>query len=232
MGKKNGKAVLDIPVEFGGVSIGRTTARLGIGFNRSACSLEEADNAFCGHRLNGRVVLDGKGDSPGQKKFVEVHEVIGVFDVKRIGVNATSITTCLTFSLGDVDIQELAKLSKGSGRLVINDVAEIPDDAPDEDDDERKPLPGTLVSDGPWRDFPLADLLPDQPALLKALKKEKITTMGELADFTASDTPLTTINGIGPGKAAQIKEATLEFWKQNPDAEGKPEKKELALGAK
>jgi hypothetical protein len=213
--KKSGKAVLDIPVEFGGVSIGRTTARLGIGFNRSACSLEEADNAFCGHRLNGRVVLDGKGDSPGQKKFVEVHEVAGVFDVKRIGVNATSITTGLTFSLGDVDIQELAKLSKGSGRLLINAIAELPDDAPDEDDEDHKLLPGSLKYDGDRMEAPLSHIF--EGAILKAFSKAKLKTVADLAAITKDGAPLTTITGIGEGKAEQIIARMDEYYRDNPE---------------
>lgn len=232
MGKNNGdSSVLDIPVKFSGVSIGQATARIGIGFDRSACTLKKADDTFCGHRLTGRLVLGGKDESPGQKTaFDKNHFLDGVFDVKRLGINATNISTGLTFSLSDIDIKQLGKFAKGTGRLLVNEVAEIPEDAPEHDEDDGKRLPGSLKSEGPWRDFPLSDLLGDQPALLKALKKEKITTMGELADFTANDVPLTSIEGIGPGKAAKIEEATLAFFADNPDAADESGKKELTLG--
>lgn len=220
MAKNNGDStILDIPVKFSGVSIGQATARIGIGFDRSACSLKKADDTFCGHRLTGRLVLGGKDESPGQKKaFDKEHFLDGVFDVKRLGINATNVTTGLTFSLSDIDIKQLGKFAKGTGRLLVNEVAELPDDAPEHDEDDGKRLPGSLKSEGPWRDFPLADVLGDQPALLKALRKADLTTMGELADYTAADKRLIDIEGIGPGKAAKIEEATMAFFADNPDA--------------
>lgn len=227
--KSNGNgqpAVLDIQVEFGGVSIGDATARLGVKIDRSVCSILTADEVFCGHRLSGRVVLGGGSDQPGQQHLVDDLEemVAGVFDVKRFGANAKQISTGLTFSLADVDITSLAKFSKGAGRLVINEVGELPYDAEEEDDDEAGAsgqTPGTLKATGPWRDVQLDTLF--HGALLKSLKKAGLATVGALADFTASDKRLTDLDGIGEGKAAQIEEVMLAFWQANPDADRQPE---------
>lgn len=135
---KSGKAVLDVPVEFGGVSIGENTARLGIRMDRSVMNLLAADEAFCGHRLNGSIVLGGSDDARGQGKLLDDMDetVTGTFDVKRIGVNSKSITTGLTFSLADIDIGTLARFSKGSGRLIVNGVSELPVEVQHEDEEE------------------------------------------------------------------------------------------------
>lgn len=219
MGKKgsNGQTtVLDVPVEFGGVSIGDATARIGVRIDRSVMNINAADDIFCGHRLTGRVLLGGTDDQPGQTKFVDDidHQVDGTFDVKRIGVNAKQITTGLTFSLADVDIQELAKFSKGSGRLVVHDVGELPDDAADDDEDGMSRVPGTLRAEGPWRDVKLDTLF--EGSLLKSLKEADITTVGALSDYTAGEKRLTDIGGIGPGKAEKIENRMIEFWEDNP----------------
>lgn len=219
MGKKNGKvAALDIPVEFGGVSIGDSTTRIGIRIDRENCNLETADGIFCGHRLTGRVELGNGGDSPGQTRFVDETEVLeGVFDCKRIGFDSAHLSTGLTFNKKDIDMDLISRFAKGSGRLVILEVGEIPDDAPD-DHEDQKMLPGELKAEGPWRDHPMSELF--EGALLKSLKKAGITTVGELADYTSGEHGhLTEIEGIGPGKAAKIEDVMLQFWAENPDAD-------------
>lgn len=60
-----------VPCEFGGVSIGDATARLGIRMSRNDCSLDRADETFCGHRLSGVVKLSRNGDEPDQKKLLD-----------------------------------------------------------------------------------------------------------------------------------------------------------------
>jgi hypothetical protein len=124
--KKNGM-VLDIPVEFGGVSIGDGVARLGVKIDRNAITITEAVRVFVGHRLTGRVQLGGNGDSAGQETMDFDHAVEGVFDVKRIGVGVKQYGTGLAFSIEDIDVREIAKLSKGSGRLQIEQVAALPE---------------------------------------------------------------------------------------------------------
>ena len=46
-----------------------------------------------------------------------------------------------------------------------------------------------------------------------------IDTVGQLADYSASEKRLTDVAGIGPGKAQAIEDRLLEFWQDNPHAE-------------
>lgn len=217
MAKKKQESVLDLPVDFGGVSIGDRTARVGVRFDRSAITLADADMAFCGHRLSGLVKLGGKNDGNGQQVMFDKDLCLeGTFDCKRISADSKQISTGLTFALKDIDIAELAKLSKGSGRLIVLNVAELPDDSDDDDaddDEELRRQPGELLSSGPWHDVELSTLFDGQP--LKSMKKAGIKTVGDLSDYTAADKRLTDLDGIGPGKAQAIEDRMLQFWEDN-----------------
>lgn len=209
-------AVLDVPVEFGGVSIGLATARLGIKIDRSVLNIVAADEIFCGHRLSGRVIKGRSGDSPGQMGLVDdIDEYLdAIFDVKNMSVTASAIGTGFTFSRADVDIETLSKMAKGSGRLVIRDVGDIPEE--EKSEKESQEAPGTLKSEGPWANYPMSKLF--SGSLLKSLTDVGINTVGQLADYTKADKPLTDLAGIGPGKAEKIENRMLQFWKDNPDS--------------
>ncbi len=49
----------DIPVMFGGVSIGKSTAKLSLKVNRVQMSIEHAEELFCERRLSGLLQLGG-----------------------------------------------------------------------------------------------------------------------------------------------------------------------------
>lgn len=225
MSKK--KPALDLPVAFGGVSIGDGTARLGIKIDRAALTIDKADASLCGRRLAGRVVL-GKGDSAQQELINDrQHCVASVFDVKRIGVAPKNISAGLTFSLEDIDVRELSIFAKKSGRLIVDTIAELPDededgdddDAADEDDDEDEGEEAS--SNGDWRSIPLSKIYGGD--ILKILRKKRIRTVGDLAKYTSSGKKLTDIDGIGPGRAGNISERMDEWWKKHPELASEPE---------
>lgn len=124
---------LELLVDFGGVSIGETTARLGVKIARPQLTITKADQTFTGKRLS--VVVQLGNPDPDQKKLFDVvTEVAGSVDVKRLGVNVDEYATGLTFNLADVDVATLAKFSKGKGRLRVLAVEDLPDEG--EGDDE------------------------------------------------------------------------------------------------
>lgn len=127
--------LLDIPVVYGGVSIGDKTARLGIRIDRGDMDIAKADELLVDRRLSGRVVLGHSDESAEQTRLFEDvdHQVSGSCDVKGFRVGSTAFATALTFSLKDIEISELAKFSKGRGRLAVTGSREIPDG---EDGDE------------------------------------------------------------------------------------------------
>jgi hypothetical protein len=214
--------LLKLPVDYGGVSIGQGTARVGLRIAREKCDLVAADAFFVGKRLDVRISLGRRDDSAGQGQMFE-HDYIleGAADVKRIGANVAHITTGLTFSTESIDVETLCRFAKGSGYLEVVGVEELPDAADEDDEPEFRGTPSTLRATGPWRNVQLDTLF--DGGILKALKKAGLDTVGALSDFTASDRRLTDIDGIGPGKAGNIEERLMKFWEANPGADDGPE---------
>lgn len=213
-------AVLDKPVSFGGVSIGKSTGRIGVSIDREWLELDQASDLFCNHRLNGKVVLGRVGDQSGQTTLVDDldHEVAGAFDVKGFRVTEDTLACGLTFSLADVDIAELAKFSKGVGRLVVYEIGEIPADAPDEhlDDDDR----GLLKASGPWAEVNLDTLFDPKKSIRKALHKAGLDTVGQYADYVADkgDFWAKDLAGVGPKARQEIEDTMEKFWTANPQS--------------
>lgn len=203
-------AVIDKPVDFGGVSIGKTTGRIGISMDRSYMTPNEASDFFCNRRLTGKVVLGRKGDAANQATLVDDldHEVSGAFDVKGFRTTEECIGTGLTFSLAEVDIAELAKFSKGVGRLVVFEIGEIPHDAPEEEfDEDERPI---LKAEGEWEAVKLETLF--EGRILKALKGAKLKTVGDLAKATGNEWWAKDIKGIGDAARQQIEDTMEKFW--------------------
>ena len=127
-------SALDIPVAYGGVSIGKETARLGMTIDRKVLNVVGANEAFCNRRLHGRVML-GNDDGALFDKSLAVESV---FDVKGFRVTSDAIGVGLTFQMNEIDIATLAKFSKGGGRLVVDEISQIPGgESKDEDFDDE-----------------------------------------------------------------------------------------------
>lgn len=124
--------VLDAAVEFGDVSIGDGTCRLGFVADRKAITLQQADRNLCGRRLVGKIVAraTGTADQEGLPGLEDQDTTItGVFDVKRIGVTPKTVSAGLTFALASVDAESLTHFAKRSGRLRVSSTEDIPKDA-------------------------------------------------------------------------------------------------------
>lgn len=197
------KTLLDIPVTFGGVSIGDTTARLGVKVDRSVLSISKADELLVERRITGSVAIGGADDSAGQRTFWDMTEyaISAVADCKRIGIGGEQISFGLTFGIRDVDVATLAKLSKGTGRLKVENVGEIPHDATDTSayDAEGESLFGDAD------ETPLAEIL--TPGATKALAADGIETVDDLDQYTRAGNKLADIKGIGSAAAEKIQSA-------------------------
>lgn len=219
--KQQSTIIADVPVQFGGVSIGQHTAKLSFKITRESLTLESADELFCERRLTGKIQLGGQEDSPQQGKLFNCDVSIdGSFDIHRFGVTSDAYTTGATLKLKEIDIALLAKFSKGAGRIIVLEAQEIPEDAPAEKhEDGQMSLPGTYENAGPWRKASLASLF--SGALLKSLTEAGLLTVGDLHDYqqpssSGYEKRLTDIPGIGPSKVEIIENKMLEFWRDNP----------------
>lgn len=132
------KIVKTIPVNFGTVSLGAGTARLGIKVSRSDLSLDTADELFSGRRLNGTIILRSDED-PKQTKFIDSdYSLKGAFDVKGFRTTIESFSCGLTFGIREIDLNDVGHFSNGKGRIDIESVDELETDDPEEEGDEEE----------------------------------------------------------------------------------------------
>jgi len=128
----------DLDVEFGGVSYGHDTARLGLKIDRGKLDLSDADGMFSGMRIECEVSLLNRSDR-GQKRLRGMEDntpatIQTVADVKRFGVSATTITASLTFSKSSIDVGALPEFANESGTLRLTVMGAIPEDEGGEGD--------------------------------------------------------------------------------------------------
>jgi hypothetical protein len=211
-------AVLDKPVQFKSVTINKTTGRLGFSVDRENMQLDQAADCFCNRRLLGKVVLGRVGDAEGQTTMVDdaQHEVAGAFDVKGFRTTSEALSSGLTFSLADIAIDVLSLFSNRPGRLVVDEVADIPEEKDDEAADDDR----SLFVEGPWADVNLDTLFDPKKKIRKAFAKAEINTVGEYTkwcndkgEFWAKD-----LAGIGPAARQEIEDVFIKFWADNPQA--------------
>lgn len=133
-------AFLELPVSFGGVSIGDRTARLGVSLDRNVVTLDvmKADQSLCGCRLTGKIVARS-GEVAGEQDplpGLDAGDTVldATFDVKQLSITPASISFGLTFAIKGLDVGELAHFAKRSGKLIVYEVSEIPTERGDEDD--------------------------------------------------------------------------------------------------
>ncbi len=212
-----------------GIPFGGGTARVGVRIDRAVMSIEQADTALCGRRLNGKIVVGPKDESTSQTHLLPglKHEIDGSFDVKRFAVSPKNITAGLTFALKGLAIEELAHFAKKSGRLLIDTIEDIPVDVEEDDDDDevhssgfRSPESGGT---GRWRDRPLQDLpglkTRTKRALLAACEAKGIATIGGLSSLMEKHGSWwqRELAGIGDKAAEEISEAFVDFWATHPE---------------
>jgi len=131
--------VLELPVEYGQVSIGDKTTRIGVNVDRSELKVSDADKQLCEKRLTGRIITRPPGN-PEQGTLpgvdLETH-LAGVFDVKGFSVTSDKISFGLTFALASIDVSVLAHFAKRSGRLIVEAVEALPESNGEAEEDEE-----------------------------------------------------------------------------------------------
>lgn len=214
----------DLGCDFGGVSIGKDTARIGVKISRNVLSLQQADEALCGKRLTGTLRRGNKSDAPSQQNLPGMDSqepfVNGTFDVKRFGVSPDDVTFGATFAINGLPLESLAELANQSGRLIVTNVELIPEDEGDRHDDHEDigPMPkrGPLAGQ---RTFSTADL--------DELKRDTGAEQPITALLNHGATPAickAVAKAVGGDKIAHLEKFMRdnpEFWHQDMKGIGK-----------
>lgn len=217
---------LNLGCDFGGVSKGKDSIRIGIKLSRDLISLPQADEALCGMRITGRLQRGGKSDAPSQQPLPGMGEeepfIEGTFDVKRFGVSPDDITFGATFGVHGLsrdNREALLDLANQSGRMLVTGVELIPEDEGDTHDDHEDV--------GPMPRGPLAGQRTFQSAGLDDLKRD-----------TGADQPLTILldygatpvickavaKAVGGEKISHLEKfmkANVEYWHRDMKGVGK-----------
>ena len=141
--KEATREVLNVPVQFSNVSIGDQVARIGVAIDRDNLNIDAADECLCGRRLTGLVIVLPPGEDAAQMTMIDKgdrHEISGSFDVKGFSANRKRIAAGLTFPMAEIPIEQLGHFAKKSGRLIVHELGEIPEEhkAKAGDDDEDR----------------------------------------------------------------------------------------------
>lgn len=126
---------ITLPIEFGGFSAGKTTARLGGTISRSKIDLLKADETFTQKRLTLSLVAAPKETDPSQQQLPEMQTAIqGVADVKGLRVGLEDLGIGMTFNAASIELDHLMGLRNRSGVMTITGVEDIPEDEADDDE--------------------------------------------------------------------------------------------------
>ena len=220
-----------IDAEAGNISIGKTSARIGLRCSRADLDVVTADEVLCGARME--VTLSAGGDQPTLPGLGADGTFESVADCKHVGITPEGLTFGLTFAREGLDLDLLTPFSQAKVRLVATRIGDAPRagqaeddgsaDAPDLGEDEGQeaedadspPTAPDAADPDAWKQMRLAHLRPAiPPRYMKALNEKGITTMGKLADWEKAhgDWWGTDIPSIGKVGQDRIAEAIEAFW--------------------
>jgi hypothetical protein len=126
------KALLDLPVKFGTVSLGVNKASFSIAIDRDSIGDEDAIRHLCHRRLTGWILLDSK-DHPDQGSLpgmdIQPKRLSGVFDTNSVKFTPGEVGCTLNMAIKEIDVGDLAGFANRRGRLVISQSMEREDQA-------------------------------------------------------------------------------------------------------
>lgn len=234
-------------VKFKGVSIGKTTARIGFEVDRKdqGFGVNDAENLFLDSRLEVSMVMDAEQQ---HIKGMEPEPLVSVADVKGYGAKADTISAGLTFTLTEIKVESLSHFANRPGEISLKRVGAASNAADEHDgqidDDDTPELPlddgsepdvepdvdqedavddGTVDIDDSdiqsWRDYPITAL--EMTAKAAEQIGDEHSTVGSLADAMVSEpiAYLRSFKGIGQGKAKAIIASIEKLQAEHPDGE-------------
>lgn len=119
----------DIGCEFGGVTYGKNTVRVGVKIERGDVPMSRWEERLCDKRIECRLVLGHKDEAAGQAGLVDDDgvEVAGVVDIKTISLSGGVVSFGATFQKDDADEQDATRLACRPGRFIATKVGSIPE---------------------------------------------------------------------------------------------------------
>jgi hypothetical protein len=140
------KDTLDIPVDFGNVSVGKGTCRLNIGFKSDAPGVNAAKlgHFFVGARLKATIIVDpnAANDVGGQQVIngTSGPQLESVVDCGSYRCASKKISAGLTFAKEEISVGKLAEFAGESGRLIVERIGDAGEgEGGEHEDDDGEP---------------------------------------------------------------------------------------------
>lgn len=125
----SGEDGFDIGCEFGGVTYGKNTVRVGVKIERGDVPMSRWEERLCDKRVECILRLGHKDEAAGQSALVDDDpvEVAGVVDIKTISLSGGVVSFGATFAKDDADEQDATRLACRPGRFIATKVGSIPE---------------------------------------------------------------------------------------------------------
>lgn len=136
---KDQETVIEIPVTFGGLSVGDKMCRIGMSVSRASFTPAKADKHLIDKRLSVKLIAvpgGANGDQPSLPGLDNDREVAAVGDCKGYSATGMKLSFGLTFMLASVDVETLSHYPKRDGRLVVTGIEDIPEGEGDDDGED------------------------------------------------------------------------------------------------
>lgn len=124
------EAELELPVTYGGLSVGDKTCRIGMSISRGNYTVSKADKQLCERRLTVELLCRSNGAPADQGSLPGMdndRKIKAIGDVKGYSVSGKAISFGITFVLSGVNVEELSHFPKRDGRVTVFGIEDIPD---------------------------------------------------------------------------------------------------------
>lgn len=153
--------------EFGGVSIGDQTARIGVAVDKAGLDPLTAEEVLCGRRVSVKIELQPENEKD-QRRFagMEPIQLLTVCDIKSYRSAVNSWGFGLTFALQEIEVDDLGRFAKRTGRCEVQVLGNSgeEDKASDRGTREEVPEPQRGGKKPPKAPKPSAPAAPATPA--------------------------------------------------------------------
>lgn len=130
--------VIKTPVEFGGVSFGKQTARIGVKILRDKFGIADAETFLCGSRLKVKIAANPRDELPGQNHLFDASETLEAeVDCKHYSAKPDDFSAAFTFNKSSVSAEALTKIGNRPGVILMERVGNAESGGGDDDDDDE-----------------------------------------------------------------------------------------------
>lgn len=123
--------------EFKGVSLGDSTARVGVSIDRESMSYDTADELLCGRQVKVEIVnKHHEGKALAGMEGASGVTILAIASIKSFAVKPKEFSFGLTFDIDAIDPKELSMFPQRSGEIRLKHEGDLPTNGEANADDD------------------------------------------------------------------------------------------------